>query len=134
MFPLISVFRLTSRGQPGFRLPEAGVSFPAFRALLEQRNEETYHLPIAIEEDTLRSLPDEPLQPCLLIYNREHPMDYFRHCILLERQDEAWVLDMKYGGRSDGQKARTAADRAGEYRYYEALGALFAGCCREIRG
>ena len=37
------------------------------------------------------------------------------------------VLDMKYGGQREGR-----ADVKDEYRYYEELGLLFEGCCREM--
>lgn len=127
MFPLISVFRLASRRQPGFRLSGEAVSLPRFQALLERRNRETYRLPLVITQETLSSLPDEPLRPCLLVSHRDHPKSYFRHCILFEMQNGVPVLDMKYGGQREGR-----ADVKDEYRYYEELGLLFEGCCQEM--
>lgn len=96
---------LQSTGKPSvrYRAENAAVlSIGLIQQLLEAQNEESYGLPIDISVDQVKSggLFNSSVEDCIVITNTEHPSDYFKYCLLLQRQGKMAYLSINYYGSS----------------------------------
>ena len=133
------------------RVPDPNVSMQEFKETMEFLNGETYRLPIEIVLDTAKfgGVFNSSTQDCLIIRNKDHLDDYFRHCVVCTRTGRASTLELKYFGGSKliGQANKTEERKSSfrgmlmnsvfrvneealdaEYEYYQLLTNLFKGC------
>ncbi|MBS1402785.1 MAG: hypothetical protein HPZ79_07360 [Oscillospiraceae bacterium] len=126
------------------------ITLSILQEMLLKKNEDTFGLPISIRDDKLESggLFSGTVQDCLIITNTEHPSDYFKYCVTLNKQGKMATIIMQYYGQSElTGKANRAEERkrsgslrgalanavlgfdeaayAAEYEYYDMLEQLF---------
>lgn len=142
--------QLKSSDKPGIRYSgeNAEILNARFvRDLLESRNKEGYGLPIEISVDQVKSggLLNSTVEDCVIITNTEHPSDYFKYCLTVQKQGRMAYLTIYYYGTSTlTGKANQSEARKGslggmllnaisgvnqaaydmEYQYYDMLDTL----------
>ena len=150
---MIKAKELKPTGKPGVRLRGESaevVTLNLLQEMLLKTNAYTFGLPISVREDQLESggLFSGTVQDCLIITNTEHPGDYFKYCVTLNKQGKMATINMQYYGQSEltGKAAKAEERRqsrslrgalanavfgvdeaafAAEYEYYDMLEQLF---------
>ena len=119
----------------------AAISVDLIQQLLEIINRQSYELPIDISVDQVKSggLFNSSVEDCVIITNTEHPMDYFKYCLILQKQGKmAYLRKWYYGNSTLTRKSAQNGGRGGflgfggvnqaafdaEYNYYDMLDEL----------
>ena len=87
-----------------FRLSgdNANVTLEMIKKLYEEKNSELYNLPVSFSYEQIKSggMLKSQMTDCLIIQNPSHLHDYFIFCIIITKQYNTALVQLKYYGTS----------------------------------
>ena len=123
----------------------SNINLDAVQSALEERNENSYVLPVKFGRDTVKhgGLLNSTTEECLTIANQEHPGGYFQYCVVLHKQgnrrvDMLWYYyghsELTYKKNREKERSKSISgsimnmltrvnetDVDAEYGYYDEL-------------
>ncbi len=101
---MIKENELRETNNPGYRLSgeDANLTLEVMKSMFEGANNSMYNLPIEIEYEQIKSggVFNSKTEDCLSITNTQHRSAYFKYCIIMRKQINTLIVQMKYYGSS----------------------------------